>query len=129
MNGIARMSACEIYANPYDISIFIGEGRDMPGKYGFMISRGPGHNYKPILSAAPVFRGEEEAIVYIKAILESIVKSATELLEKPGDFMSQIWADMMKDAKPEELLNQEVIERIITQLKATKNVDTHEFKK
>ena len=113
MSGISRITAYEIFANPNDLEIFIGQENEQ-GKWAIVFERGPGHNFKLLLDTAPVFEKPEEAIVAIKNTLEIIVDAVTKEAEDPNGFIRIDKEELI--AHPENVLSARLIERIVADL-------------
>jgi len=75
--GVSRLSAYEIAGNPDDI-VTGSYKDDESGKYGGIISRGPGHHYKLIVSTNAGYASQEEA----KADMDRIVSHIVQTVKK-----------------------------------------------
>ena len=75
--GISRLVAYEIVANPDDIVIDAG-GPESTGKFFGWVTRGPGHNYKLLLSTQPVYDTSKQA----KQAMEELVAKIKEFVKK-----------------------------------------------
>ncbi len=82
MAGVSRLSAYEIAGNPDDIVCGAFKDKDT-GKYGGTISRGPGHNYKLIISTNPGYDTQEEAVAGMRDLVEGINEAVEKELAKP----------------------------------------------
>ncbi|MDP3999336.1 MAG: hypothetical protein Q8P76_01925 [bacterium] len=91
MGGVNRLTAYEIYGNPKDI-ICDATGPDSNGKFVGWITRGPGHNYKPLLNSEPIFNSRKEAILYMKELVEAVRKFIAEELKEKKDPLSLIYS-------------------------------------
>ena len=58
----------EIYGNPDDLCFFIPKLED--GKFGFSLSRGPGHHFKPMLSSDKPIESRKKALGVVKVVLD-----------------------------------------------------------
>lgn len=126
--SLTLITALEIFSNPQDLYIFIGQ-KDGSDKFAFAISRGPGHNFKPMLSTTPFFETEEVAIDEIKKILEQVREAATKELEDEKSMASQFLKPEGMEIDQSKMLNQELIDRIVEELKKSKSVNTWEMLK
>ena len=72
--GVSRLSAYEISGNPDDIVCTSFKNKDS-GMYGGIISRGPGHNYKLIITTNPVYETQDEAESDMRDLVENINKA------------------------------------------------------
>lgn len=69
--GVSRLTVLEIYTNPADLEFTIGSSE---GKWGVLISRGPGHKFKPLLSTEAVFTERDTAVQAIRSVLNSALE-------------------------------------------------------
>jgi len=126
MSGITRLSALEIFSNPKDLEIIIAHGKETK-KYGFLISRGPGHNFKIILEAKPFSEKPEEVVDTIKQLLEGIQKITKEDLKNKDNLITQILNPDGEELDESNILNQELIDRIIKELQNKKIASTYKM--
>ncbi len=75
--GISMITALEIFTNPGDLKIAIGQEKE-GSKFAIGIFRGPGHNFRPMLTSQPFAEKLEDAVKAIKGILESIREDLTK---------------------------------------------------
>lgn len=61
MSGISMMTALEIVTNPKDLQILLTQDK-VNGKYAIVIYRGPGHNFKLLISSIPYFEKIDSAL-------------------------------------------------------------------
>lgn len=104
-------SVLEIYSNPADLQIFVGEDAETK-EWGFAITRGPGHNFKPILSSQPFAKTLAEVVDGVRTLLQNVCI----MVEKetfPGD--------------PSTCLTPELINRIGEDLLRNKVANTFEM--
>jgi len=66
---VTRLTLWEIASNPDDIVVGAA-GPDENGLFSGWISRGPGHNYKPLISSSACFPSESEAKEYMQMIVD-----------------------------------------------------------
>jgi hypothetical protein len=96
------LTAYEILTNPNDLSFCVKkpEGSD---KYAVLISRGPGHRFKALLSSKAIL-SKEEALDAVQEILDAV-------LQLPSSSAARV--------AEEGTLNKEQIKKIMDDLKRT----------
>ncbi len=118
------LTALEIFTNPDDLEFSIGlEGN----KWAVIISRGPGHYFKLLLSSEHVFGSREAAIDKIKGELVFICEKGKEIL---GDSSNPAANVINPDNLPVgnmEVLTQERLEQIINELRANGMASTYKM--
>lgn len=72
--GLSRLTALEIFAHPKDLYLCVACGKEFPDKFGFVIARGPGHEYKFLVTCLPVLNSRAGAVKAIVSILNSSVE-------------------------------------------------------
>jgi len=124
--GITRLTALEIFTNPNDLrlSVVREEGKGESGKYAILITRGPGHSFKLLLSSQPFAATVDEAARDIGEILEFIRQNATKDLERPDDGLAQFLNPGGQPVDQSRVLNEELIDRILIELRAHRFADT-----
>ncbi len=120
--GISRLTCLEIFTNPTDLQIMIGQEKNN-GKYAIGIFRGPGHNFKPLITSGFVIESFKEAIEEIKKILESIHYTIESELKKKGSLLSSY----LNPSDQSKTLNLDLISRILKRLRQHREVDTAEM--
>ena len=90
--GVSRMTAYEIYGNPKDI-VCDASGPDSNEKFIGWITRGPGHNYKPLLSTRPTFASRKEAIQAMEVLVKAIKSVVAKEFKDKKDILSQIYPE------------------------------------
>lgn len=99
---VTRITCMEICGNPKDLFIKIAD-EDEEGKFPLIISRGKGHNFKPLLSGpAP---SKEDALEAIELILNAAVEQSDN----------------------EGCLTEQMVESIMQNLRDTSEVSTHDL--
>jgi len=121
--SITLMIALEIFSNPKDIAIKINEKSD--GNFCFGITRGPGHRYKLIATSGQPIASKEEALEMVEKILQIILRSIPEELKKGSSPLS-ILTDG-EEIDESKILSQELIKKIMDELKEKGEVDTHKL--
>ena len=116
MPGISLFTALEIFTNPNDLEISIGQEKG-GGKYALVISRGPGHNFKIMLSSQPFAERIEDVVEAIKGILETIRQSIIGEFENNRSFLSQCLNPDEQTIDQSKVLNSDLINRILDELR------------
>lgn len=86
MSGIRRVTAFEIFTNPHDLEFRIPE---VDGKWAIIITRGPGHRFRMMLSSEPVFPNKKEAVDGVRNTLDLVRQACTQELSDPSSFAAQ----------------------------------------
>mgnify|MGYP001559215374 FL=1 len=124
--GISVSTALEIFTNPSDLEISIGQGKG-GGKFSIFISRGPGHDFKILISSQPFAESMEAAVVATGEILESIRKVATNTFGDKDNPISQILNPDGQEVEQSKVLNSELIQRILEKLRRHQRAGTYEM--
>jgi len=127
MSGISRLTALEIFTNPSDLEIVIGQEKSS-GKYAIVIMRGPGHNFKTMLDSEPFTEKFEDALEAMKTILETVQQSVTKELEDPKNLTSQFLNSDSQAIDQSRVLNPDLINRIMNELRRHKVASTYKMK-
>ena len=93
MSGISRLEAYEIVGNPDDIVIDAGGPDKKTGKFVGWITRGPGHNYKPLLNTQPIFDTRKQAKQAMRNLVEEIKKFVEKDLKDPQNPLRDLLPD------------------------------------
>jgi len=80
---VTRLTLYEIAGNPDDVVVDHGGPDKKHGKFAGWITRGPGHNYKPLISTAPIFETAEEADEAMQQIVDFAKDWTEEDLKDP----------------------------------------------
>ena len=126
MSGISRLEALEIFSNPTDLEIIITEDKKSK-KYGIAFCRGPGHNFKLMLSADPYTEEFKDVINAARTILEGIYQAMTEELKNPESLIVQFLNPENNQLDESKSLNPELIDRIIKELKEHRIASTYKM--
>jgi hypothetical protein len=127
MSGINRLTAIEIFTNPSDLEIVIGQEKSS-GKYAIAITRGPGHNFKMMLDSEPFTEKFEEALKAVKTILETVQQSVKKELEDPKSFTAQFLNPDNQALDQSKALNPDLINRIMDELRQHRVASTYKMK-
>lgn len=79
--SLTRLTALEIFTNPNDLHFSMptaGVGADE--MFGISITRGPGHNFKPMLSGSPT-RSRVDIIQLVTNILNTTRKECNQFID------------------------------------------------
>ena len=123
---LCLLEALEIFSNPYDLFLSIFQNKNNE-KYGIVVSRAKGHNFKLLISSEAVFETSEKAQETIKSILELAKKVSLEKIKEKDGFVSRILNIKDTDIDQTSILFDELIEKIIGEIKINQEVDTSKF--
>jgi len=126
MSGISRLIALEIFTNPSDLEIIIGQEKSS-GKYAIAIMRGPGHNFKMMLDSEPFAENFEDALKTAREILEIIQQAITKELKDPENLVIQILNLDKQAIDQSKVLNPDLINRIVDELRKHKIASTYKM--
>ncbi len=121
--GISKITALEIYSNPMDLEIVVGK-RGNADKYAIGISRGPGHNYKALLTSEPFANDVEAAIEAVRNTLQRISEAVSQELQDPSSFAAKILNSDAQAIDQSNVLNPDRISQILDELKKNQRADT-----
>jgi len=125
--GNMNQSTCiEIFSNPEDLEFIITQDTTSK-KFAIAVCRGPGHNYKPLLSSTPFAGDPEEAAQSIKDILVTIRAHCNKELANKNSFISQILNPDSREIDDSEVLNDELIAHIVDELRVHQTASTHKM--
>lgn len=113
---ISMITALEIFTNPADLEITIGQ-KEEGVEFAIGIFRGPGHNFKPMLTSQPFAKTQEDALEAIKGILESIHEAMTKDFADRKSLPSQYLNPDGLEIDQSKVLNSELITRILDELR------------
>lgn len=119
---ISMLTALEIFTNPNDLEIVIGTDG---GKYGFAITRGPGHHYKVILDTSGFAETRAATVEVIKITLDSIRETLTRDLSDQGSVPSQYLNPDGQEIDQSKVLNPDLIGRILDELRQHQTASTY----
>ncbi|MCH8748153.1 hypothetical protein IH781_00220 [Patescibacteria group bacterium] len=123
MAGISRVTALEIFTQPKDLHFSVGEDG---GTWGFAITRGPGHSFKPLLTAQPVFDDMDQAVKDVGDILAAICETCRAELDDKTSLSAQVLNPDNRSLEEATVLTAELIEWILQELRANRKVGTYE---
>ncbi len=122
--GLSMLTALEIFTNPRDLEIIIGSDA---GKYGFAITRGPGHDHKVMVETNVFAKTQEDAVEAIKGTLESICEALKRDFADLKSFPSQYLNPDGQEIDPSKVLNPDLINRIIDELRQHQVAGTYKM--
>ena len=126
MNGITVQTALEIYTQPKDLYICVGKPQEEK-KFAFTISRGPGHNYKQLVSSSASFETVESAIKEVKSLLKDCCQAAKKIISDPNNVLTIIFNPDNRPVLEDRILNDAFLEQIMLELEKNNEVDTCEY--
>ena len=124
--GLSMITALEIFTNPGDLEITIGQEKE-GAKFAVGIFRGPGHNFKPILTSQPFAESEEEAIKAVGEILRTVHGTITKEFENWASLASQYLNPDGQEIDQSKILNQDLIARILDELRQHRVASTYKI--
>jgi len=123
MSGISLVTALEIFSNPNDLEISIKQ--EGGGTFSIEISRGPGHNFKLLLTTTPFPATKEDAVAVVVEILQGIHKISTEELRSRTGIVSQILNPEGLEISRSSTLNLDRITLIANELRRNGRASTY----
>lgn len=121
--GLSLITALEIFTNPDDLEIKIGQEREGE-KFSIGIFRGPGHNYKPMLNSGAFAKTLEEAVEAVKEILETVCKAITKDFADRKSIPSQYLNPGGLEIDQSKVLNPDLVSRILDELRKKRSAST-----
>ncbi len=115
--GISALTGLEIFTQPDDLEFSVPKAK-VGGKFGILITRGPGHNFKLLVSGDPILDTREAAIEIIKGGLQDILIKSEQTLTNPSDFLRGLINPENLPLAQMNVLTQERIDWIIKELAA-----------
>lgn len=114
--GISMTTALEIFANPGDLEITIGQETE-EAKFAIGIFRGPGHHFRPLVTSQPFAETKEEAIKAVEGILRTVQEAITKELDSRDNLTSQYLNPDGWEMDQSKVLNLDLISRILDALR------------
>jgi hypothetical protein len=125
MAKIRVVTALEIIGNPKDLD-FVVSRDETSGKFSIGVFRGPGHCGKPLITSERPFADTlETGADSMRGILIGIYEVVQNYFENPHNELS---GSLNHDGKPlsdRDVLNPELIEKIVNELKLSGTVSTY----
>ncbi len=125
MAAFRLITALEIYSNPHDLEFSIFLGPD--GKYGLLITRGPGHNFKRMISSTPFADTPEKAIEIVENILKISRKAIISEFEDSGSFLVRTFHPDLQTVDESKVLSEKLIEQILGDLRQHQVASTYKM--
>lgn len=120
------ITALEIFTNPGDLEITIGQEKK-GAKFSIGIYRGPGHNFKPILTSQPFAEKLEDAINAVDEILQFVYQVTTKQFKDSGSLASQYLNPSGNSIDQSKVLSQDLIARILEELRVHRKASTYKM--
>jgi hypothetical protein len=114
--GIDMITALEIFTNPGDLEITVGQEKEGT-KFAIGIFRGPGHNYKPMLTSQPFAETQEDAIKAVEGTLHTVYEAIIKEFENRDSLASQYLNPDGRKIDQLNILSKELIVRILDELR------------
>lgn len=124
--GLSMITALEIFTNPGDLEITIGQEKE-GAKFAIGIFRGPGHNYKPMLTSQPFTEIREDAIKAVEGVLQTVHEAITKQFKNSGSLASRFLNPDGQEIDQSKILNQDLIGRILEELRMHGKASTYEM--
>ncbi len=127
MSGISLSTALQIVANAHDLYIvpYTKVGGD--DRYGFVIMRGPGHGFLPLVTVSCIYPSFEDVAGPVKELLLGLEECVVGVLtdtSNPGAQELQPDEDSLKNAR---VFSAGLADRIAATLRERKPVATWEM--
>ncbi len=125
MGQLSLLTALEIFTNPGDLEIKIG--RDLSsGKFSLGIFRGPGHNFKAMVTWDPFAETSQVAIEAVEEILTISRREITKQFRDKKSLPSEFLNPSGKKIDQTKVLSPEVIAWILAELRQKQVASTYE---
>ena len=118
------ITALEIFSNPGDLEFAVAQDKEVDGKWAIGICRGPGHNYKILITSEPFAETLDAALDSVKETLDSIYEAVTAELGDPTSLATGILNPDSREIHPSNTLNPELIARIMVELREKQQAST-----
>jgi hypothetical protein len=120
---ISLISAFEIFSNPYDLCFIVGEHRDKPGTWCLVVTRGPEHRGKLIVTGEE-YDSKEHAVKTILKVLTICLEKGNEIAfgNKPKNIAEDLLNTIGNSTgrNPEEAMNM-LTAQMVTQIEKELN--------
>ncbi len=124
--GLSMLTALEIFTNPGDLEVTIGQ-EDGKGKFAVGVFRGPGHNFKPMLTSQPFAETQEEAIKSVEEILQTVHEAMTKEFKDSRSIPSRVLKPEGVEIDQSKVLTPELISRILEELRQHRKASTYKM--
>lgn len=122
-------TAVEIFTQADDLQIaVISPKDDEDDKFGILISRGPDHRHKPLVSIKPTFGNRQRAYRATVDLLEQLCKKSRKILKDESSLLAQIInPERIPIDEMQNILTSRRLADIKRQLKHHNTVNTYEL--
>ncbi len=124
--GLSVITCLEIFANPKDLEINIIKDAGT-NKFAILICRGPGHNYKAILTSLPFTNELDVAVETTKVIFEGAIEVGRNFSLEKGTKLPPVLDGLMTKIETSLVFNQDMLDKILLELRDRQTVSTHHF--
>ena len=124
MSGLSLITALEIFNHPNDLEIIVGK-QEGEKNYAFTLSRGPGHNFKPLISFQSYTEKIDDIYENVHGLLKSIRESCIKELEDKESFLSKMFNHGGGKIDESVTLNEGLIDRIMHELRQKQSASTY----
>lgn len=118
------ITALEICTNPLDLHITITQEKP-EAKFAIGIYRGPGHNFKPMITSTPFARTAEEALNSIQNVLETAKEAMMKEFADRKSIPSRYLNPATQEIDPSRVLTSELITQILDELRKNLVANTY----
>jgi len=125
-NGLNTLTVLEIFSNPFDLEICVGEAKEK-NYFAFVILRGPGHNFKLMLEGMKKADKVEEIISWVEKLLKLTVESSIKMFGEKNNPITQIFNANNEPLDKSAILTEKLIEQITKDLKETGTASTYRY--
>lgn len=122
---MSPVSILEIFTNPSDLMIAVSKNPDND-KGTLIISRGPGHDFKPICDHSDFAESEDEAVARTEEFLTWIMTTGLKELTDPNGVGAMFFNLRTINTNHPACLSSEWIEKIVRSLRKDKIAKTYE---
>ena len=119
------IDALEIFTHPKDLHILVGKMKDRSG-WGMSLCRGPGHDFKPLVSSRKGLPSREKLIKLVRQVLESVVNVGEKELSDDKSLVGRLCNPENVPVEEADVLRQEDVERICESLCSSDEVKTYQ---
>lgn len=122
--SISLTTALEIYSNPSDLFLSFSKPT-LENKFGVVITRGPGHDFKPLISSNFYLTSDDQGILDMQRLLEACRNGSITALTTKTNPIGQI---LNPDNLPADKLcgmSEEQIQRILSELREHRQASTY----
>ncbi|MBP9771890.1 MAG: hypothetical protein KBD16_03130 [Candidatus Pacebacteria bacterium] len=122
--GVSLVTLLEIFTNPRDLEVVLEQDQKTK-EFAVGFFRGPGHNFKPLISTEPGFPTREAAIGTVKRILEAAIQHGGVTLHDPTILLRDEFNPDPHEPERRHFLSSAAVEAIVEKLKLQDEVVTY----